>query len=151
MKLWLLFAAGLGCVLAGAMQSRAVPLNLDREIRQAKRLVAGMSQNDMDWNFGYLGITAHLESDQARQLVRIGMPAVPELIKALADEKKYASAHAILTEISEVQFQSIPYNGMYVNCSADHKLLFRPDERFQLARRWQRWYSSNPQPRTLPQ
>jgi hypothetical protein len=150
MKPLLLILTSVGWILAAAVPSRAVPLNWDRETRQARRLVAGLTQADVQWNFGTLGIMADLEGDRARQLARIGMPAVPELIKALADEARYASAHAILTQISEVEFQSIPYNGMYVNCSADNKLLLRPEERFRLARRWQRWYAASPRPRTLP-
>jgi hypothetical protein len=151
MKSSLLIMAGIGCVFVAAVPSRAVPLNWDRETRQARRLVEGLTQADVQWNFGTLGITAHLESDRARQLVRIGMPAVPELIKALADETRYASAHAILTQISEVEFQSIPYNGMFVSCSADNELLLRPEDRFRLARRWQRWHAADPKPRTLPE
>jgi hypothetical protein len=146
----MVFLACSALVLGGHCPSNAVPRDRGTQARQAKELVRGLSRADVEWHFGTLGISAYLTSDRAQKLRKIGEPAIPELIRALGDVDKYPSAHAILTEISGVEYRNIPYNGMSVTCTAANEILFRPEERFRLEQRWQRWYSSRPIPKTLP-
>src|SRR5262249_44951072 len=106
---------------------------------------------DVSWDGQWVGIVAYLRSDRAKRLAAIGEPAVPELIKALAAKEKYASAHAILTQISNVKYEAVPYNGLRVTFHSDGKREFCPEDRTALARRWQQWYSASPRPKTLPE
>jgi hypothetical protein len=140
---------------AGANLSPAAPLPIGFEARQKQReaatLVRGLGEADVSWDGQYIGIVAHLRSERAKRLAAIGEPAIPALIHALGNERQYASAHAILTDISRVQHTFVPYNGLRVNFTADGKRVFYPDDRPVLARRWQRWYAARPRPRALPE
>ena len=83
----------------------------------------------MAWDGQFVGIVAHLKSDRARRLATIGTPAIPELVAALSDWSKTASAHAVLlTMISRVERETVPYNGLRVTFTADGRTLFDPDD-----------------------
>jgi RNA polymerase sigma factor (sigma-70 family) len=122
--------------------------------REIAGLVQGLSQADVAWDGQWLGIVAVLRSARARRLAAIGAPAVPELIRALSDERKFASAHAILTKIAsggQPAGDLVPCaNGIVVHLPAEEPVSIDPAQRFELKRRWQKWYETSPRPRSLP-
>ncbi len=117
--------------------------------KKVKTLVKELTNSDIKWDGQDIGIMATLNTNRSRQLLQIGEPAIPELIAAISDESKFASAHVILTYISKVEFTTIPWNGLEVNFTADGKTVFKSEQRFDLVKKWHKWYTSMPRPNTL--
>jgi hypothetical protein len=145
-----------GKLLAVASTGGTIKLvNLKTKVadKEIEELVRGLSQADVKWDGQYLGIVAHLHSERAKKLGAIGDPAVPALVKALADKERFASAHAILAMIASgsppeyVLFNDYP---IAVFLPADGKTFIDPAQRFDLQRRWQKWLETNPRPKSSP-
>jgi RNA polymerase sigma factor (sigma-70 family) len=128
------------------------------EMKQASKkeiteLVKGLCQADVKWDGQWIGIVAILHSERARRLGAIGEPAIPELIQAMSDKEKFASAHAILTMIASggQPKDLVPCaNGIVVDLPAEGPVSINPAQRFDLKRRWQKWYETSPRPKSLP-
>lgn len=114
------------------------------------RLVNQLSNNDIRWDGTYVGFIPTIVSDVARQLLTIGNAAVPRLVSALEDESKFVAAHVLLTLISAVEYQTMPWNGLEINLSANGETNTDAHQRFALARRWRAWQQATPHPRSLP-
>jgi RNA polymerase sigma factor (sigma-70 family) len=72
----------------------------EAKAKEIMDLVRELSMADVSWDGQWFGIVATLQSERAKRLAAVGEPAIPDLIRAMADEKKFASAHAILTTIA---------------------------------------------------
>jgi hypothetical protein len=110
-----------------------------------------LSNADLQWDGTYVGLRAAVDSAEADRIRQRGDRAVPELIAALADEDRFAVAHVLLTEITRISHERFPtWNGLAVDIAADGTVTVEPAQRFDLARRWQRWYGTEPRPDRLP-
>ena len=121
--------------------------------RESAKLVRGLTQADVRWDGQYLGITAVLQSKRAKRLAAIGAPAVPELIQAMSDKEKFASAHALLTLIASGGKAGDPVicnNGIAVYLPAEGPVSIDPAQRFELQKRWEKWSKRTPRPKALP-
>jgi hypothetical protein len=68
----------------------------------------------------------------------------------LEDESRFVAAHVLLTLLSGVKYQTIPWNGLEVNLPPDGRARIDAGQRFELARRWRAWQEAAPHPRSLP-
>jgi len=74
-----------------------------------------------------------------------------QIIEALSDKDLFVSAHVLLTQISGLEHQVFPkWNGLELDIAADGTVTVDSEQRFDLARRWERWFHSEPRPKTLP-
>ena len=94
----LLMTIGMGCA------SRVKPIIEDAKQAQCKEcevLVNGISNGDVKWDWGTIGIMAYLQDNakNANELRKKGFLCVEALKKALRDDDKVAIAHVLLTYI----------------------------------------------------
>ena len=114
------------------------------------RLVDQLSNEDIRWDGTLVGFVPTIVSDSARLLLTNSDAAIPQLVSALEDESKFVPAHVLLTLLSGVEYQTMPWNGLKVDLSADGKAHIDKRQRFELARRWGAWQKATPHPRSLP-
>jgi RNA polymerase sigma factor (sigma-70 family) len=141
-----------------AGQPQAAPAAPRPETKQGGKmeiaeLVRGLSPADVRWDGQWVGIVAILRGERAKRLGAIGEPAIPELIQAMSDGEKFAPAHAILTMLASGGRPDDPVvcnNGIAVFLPADGPVSIDPAQRFELKRRWQKWYERSPRPKELP-
>ncbi|MBI5656239.1 MAG: hypothetical protein HZC44_05230 [Geobacter sp.] len=116
-----------------------------------KLSVAGLSNADVRWHGTRAGFTPEMTGEKAMAVAGMGDQVVPQLLALLDDEQAFIAAHVLLTRISGVEYQPFPlWNGLALNIAADGTVTVDPAQRFVLARRWGRWYSSRPRPALLP-
>jgi hypothetical protein len=116
------------------------------------RDIGNLSNSDVEWHGTAEGFHAALATERAKRLAKADAEAiVPELINALFDANKFVAAHVLLTSLSSVEYSAFPsWNGLQVDIQADGHTIIDSEQRHELARRWQRWYQTNPRPSTLP-
>lgn len=116
-----------------------------------KLSVAGLSNADVRWHGTRAGFTPEITGEKAMAVAEMGDQVVPQLLAMLDDEQAFIAAHVILTRISGVEYQPFPlWNGLALDIAADGTVTVDTVQRFALARRWGRWYSSRPRPALLP-
>ena len=115
------------------------------------RMIEQLDNSDIRWDGTLVGLTPAIVGDAARQLLASGDPAIPDLIRVLEDESKFAAAHVLLTQLSGVEHGAIPWNGLTVDLSPDGQARVNPGERIDLLRRWRAWQQTTPRPRSLPE
>jgi hypothetical protein len=116
-----------------------------------KKDIKDLSNADIKWEGTYAGLTPILIGERAKQLSEMGDQVTPELLAALTNEDVFVAAHVILTQLSGIEYQAFPaWNGLVVDIAADGTVTIDPDQRFNLVRRWERWYDTEPRPRVLP-
>jgi hypothetical protein len=109
-----------------------------------------LSNDDIHWDGTAIGLVPTLAGDKARQCLAIGNDVIPLLIGALGDETRFVAAHVLLTLLSGVEHQTVPWNGLNVELFPNGGLRIDPRQRFELARRWREWEQTKPPPRSLP-
>jgi NADPH-dependent ferric siderophore reductase len=114
------------------------------------RLIDRLDNADIRWEGSYAGLLPTVEGAAARQLLAAGETAMPDLIAALDDESRFVVAHVLLTMLSGVEHDMLPWNGLVVELAADGAVRIDAGQRFVLARRWRDWARSVPRPRSLP-
>lgn len=112
------------------------------------RLVDQLSNADIRWDGTIVGLMPTIISDSARQLLAIGNDAIPRLVSTLEDESKFVAAHVLLTFLSGVEYQTVPWNGLAIELSPNDDPKIDENQRFELARRWRDWQDT--MPRALP-
>jgi hypothetical protein len=113
-------------------------------------LIRRLANADIRWDGSYAGLLPAVEGDSARQLLAAGEAAIPHLFGAMGDPSKFAAAHVLLTLLSGVEHDAVPWNGLAVELSADGAVRIGPAQRFELAGRWRAWAQATPRPRALP-
>jgi hypothetical protein len=109
-----------------------------------------LSNDDVRWAGTLFGLSPRL-TGEAAALLEMGEGALPALIEALSDPRRYVGAHVALTGLSGVEHESFPtWNGLAVVLAADGSLSIDPAQRPVLIERWRRWYQTRPHPDTLP-
>jgi hypothetical protein len=112
----------------------------------------GLSNADIQWHGTRAGFSPELACEKVAQLADIGDVEIPELLALLSDEQAFVAAHLILTRLSGVEYQSFPlWNGLEIDIAPDGTAIVDSAQRIALARRWKRWYDSNPHPAVLPE
>jgi hypothetical protein len=114
------------------------------------RMIDHLNNADIRWDGTPIGLVPTVVGDSARQLLASGSAAVPHLVSALEDESKFVTAHVLLTLLSAVEYQTMPWNGLVIELSAGGEARIDPRQRFELVRRWRAWQQATPRPRTLP-
>ena len=110
-----------------------------------------MSNADVTWDGTYLGLTPIVDSEKSDRISLLGDQVIAELIAKLSDKNAFVAAHVFLTQLSGVEYEAFPtWNGLKVEILADGTVNIDPDMRFDLARRWDRWYQTKPRVKTLP-
>jgi hypothetical protein len=110
-----------------------------------------LSNSEIEWEGTYIGLTPILTGAKAQQVAEMGKQVIPQLLAVLADEGKFVAAHVLLTRLSGVEYQAFPsWNGLAVDMAADGTVTIYPEQRFDLARRWEQWYHTEPRPNVLP-
>lgn len=109
------------------------------------------SNAQVRWEGTYTGLTPVLVGETVEPPYERREQIMQDLISALSDEDSFVAAHVLLTRLSGVGYEAFPtWNGLNVDIAADGTVTIDPDQRFDLARRWERWYNSEPRPETLP-
>ena len=102
------------------------------------------------WDATYDGFTPHL-SEQATALLRNDKEAIPRLLALLQEPDAFVAAHVGLTLVGGLSYSTFPtWNGLKIGIESDGTIFIDPEQRHQLAKRWQAWYSSSPRLTTLP-
>lgn len=110
-----------------------------------------LSSLEVRWEGTDSGLAPELVGDTSNSIRAQGEAALPQLIQALSDKDLFVAAHVLLTQLSGVEYQTFPaWNGLEVTIAADGAVTIDPDQRFDLARRWERWSTSAPRPTMLP-
>lgn len=106
-------------------------------------LVEGLSNADIVWDATLAGLTPTLGSPGSGRLLQLGRPAARRLVAAMSDPDRFVAAHVILTLASGMPTSTFPdWNGLVVEIDADGQVRIDPEQRFAMARRWQRWYEA---------
>jgi hypothetical protein len=106
---------------------------------------------DVHWMGTDIGLNPALADSVANRLNALGPAQISDMIDALLQESDFAAAHVILTRISGVEYEGAPtWNGLAVEITPDGAAHIDPAQRFRLARRWRRWFASQPRPSRLP-
>jgi|KBSMisStandDraft_5_1062788.scaffolds.fasta_scaffold2285425_1 hypothetical protein len=112
--------------------------------------VSDLNNDAVRWSGTRFGLLPTL-SQEAEAIVSEGEAVVPTLLNALADADRFVSAHVLLTKISGVEYETFPsWNGLEVDIAADGTVTIDSEQRFELARRWERWFHADPRPKKLP-
>ncbi|WP_394825662.1 hypothetical protein [Pendulispora albinea] len=115
-----------------------------------ERSVRALSNHHVIWDGNSFGLTPTLTAEAAKSLSEWG-DALPALVAALSDPDRFVAAHVLLTQLSGVEHGTFPlWNGLAVELRADGTTVIHPEQRFELARRWERWMKASPHPKTLP-
>jgi len=114
-------------------------------------MIDNLSNTDIRWDGTFVGLAPTVVSDSARQLLSSGAVVIPHLVKALEDDTKFVAAHVLLTLVAGVEHPTVPWNGLEVDLLPDGQVKVDAAQRFELARRWQKWQQSTPHPRALPE
>ena len=110
-----------------------------------------LSNADIKWEGTYAGLSPILIGEKAKQLAEMGGQAIPELISTLSNEDVFVAAHVLLTQLSGIEYQAFPaWNGLAVDIASDGTVAIDPDQRFDLVRRWEKWYQTKSRPKVLP-
>lgn len=115
------------------------------------RASRGLTNADIRWDGTTFGLVPTVVGASARRLLAAGEASVPPLVHAVEDEARFVAAHVVLTLVSGVDHQAIPWNGLEVGLEADGRVEVDAAQRFELARRWRTWQGSSPRPRLLPE
>lgn len=114
-------------------------------------VLSEISNADVHWSGSYFGFIPTLADHRTQSILDQGEAVVPELINALTDESVFVVAHVLLTKISRVEHSAFPtWNGLEIELATDGTVNIKPEQRFELADRWRRWYRMQPRPATLP-
>ncbi len=114
-------------------------------------LINKLSNADIQWDADFVGLSPTLKGNTAKRLMELGDQAISDLVEVLSDPGKFVTAHVILTQLSRVDYQTCPaWNGLVVDIAADGSTNIDPDQRLNLARRWELWYHTKPHSNTLP-
>jgi hypothetical protein len=110
-----------------------------------------LAKMQVEWEGTETGLVPAIGEGHARAALEFDDDAIRGLIDALSDEDLFARAHIVLTQRSGVEYQGFPdWNGLRVELAADGTATIDPNQRFELARRWQQWHQTEPRPTTLP-
>ena len=75
-----------------------------------------------------------------------------DLLAALGDADRYVAAHVLLTLQTGMHYAAFPnWNGLWVEILPDGRAQIDPGQRDLLARRWERYFRSEPRPDSLPE
>ena len=105
---------------------------------------------DVQWSGTTLGLVPTV-SAQALRILDEGEAAIPALLDALGDEQRFVLAHVLLTRLSGMPHETVPWNGLEVDIAPGGAVHVDPAQRPALEGRWRRWSSSTPRPHELPQ
>jgi len=96
---------------------------------RAQLAVWSLSNKDIEIQTGFIPIRLEINSPAAQELRGLGPPANWALERALADPKRFAAAHVLLTEINERRFSMshTHWNNMRVSSSSDFHTEQIPD------------------------
>lgn len=127
-------------------------LNSNKPLGSANiaHMIGHLNNGSIRWDGTFVGLVPTIVSDSTRQLLASGDLAIPQLISALEDESKFVAAHVLLTLLSGVEYQTLPWNGLVVDIAADGTVTIDPAQKFDLVKRWKRWHQTEPRPRVLP-
>jgi len=115
-----------------------------------EQLTTLINNNDVRWDGTSFGLMPTVVSTAGQQLLASGAPAISHLIDSLDDESRFVVAHVLLTHLSGIEYQTIPWNGLNIELLDNGEVRFDTSQRFELQRRWQQWHRSSPHPRSLP-
>jgi len=105
----------------------------------------------VEWEGTEVGLLPILEESDSEAITEPKEKAVRDLINALSNKELFVSAHVLLTQISGVEHEAFPtWNGLKVEMASDGTVTINADQRHDLARRWERWYQTEPRPKVLP-
>jgi hypothetical protein len=81
-----------------------------------------------------------------------GLLPAADLLAALGNADRYVAAHVLLTLQTGVRYATFPdWNGLQVEILPDGRAQIDPGQRDLLARRWERYFRSEPRPDVLPE
>lgn len=123
--------------LLGMVTIVAVVLGVAPTVR-VQLAMRGLSNEDVNVDGNYFGLQVDIESPTAEKLKRLGPQANGALERALADPKKFAAAHVLLTEINELQFRfsASHWNRMEIDLYADGRVDFHAEQIPKLQALW---------------
>lgn len=105
----------------------------------------------VEWEGREEGLTPIFVEGNPEAILELKEKAIRDLIDALSDKHLFVSAHVLLTQISGIEYQAFPtWNGLKVEMASDGTVTINPDQRYESARRWERWYQTEPRPKELP-
>lgn len=83
-----------------------------------------------------------VDSSDASRFRALGREAKGPLLKALSDEKRYVTAHVLLTEIFGAHFEpdSSTWNGLHVTLQPDGEVMYIPSDASILRDRWDEYF-----------
>lgn len=115
------------------------------------RLTELLRDADLHWAGTDIGLQPVMKPEVWEQLSTLSARYLPELVKTLSSESEFVAAHVVLTSLSGVEYEGSPtWNGLSVEIEADGRVHIDPRQRFELARRWNRWVAASPKPKHLP-
>ena len=100
--------------------------------------VRNLSNNELTVGGNYFGLDVEISGDSAAYLTDLGIVANSRLTDALADEKKFAAAHVLLTSINltEYSISGSHWNHMTIDTHADGTLDFHSEQIPELIEYW---------------
>ncbi|GGY11801.1 hypothetical protein GCM10007160_43440 [Litchfieldella qijiaojingensis] len=105
----------------------------------------------IEWEGTDGGLMPVFVEGNSEAILELKEKAMRDLIGALSDEDLFVNAHVLLTQISGIEYQAFPmWNGLNVEMGSDGTVTINPEQRYELARRWERWYQTEPRPKVLP-
>lgn len=101
-------------------------------------LAAQLRNSDIEWDGNTVGLWPSVHGDVARQLLDLGSGATQALVGALADPKRFAAAHVLLTRIAKKghRISASEWNGLRVTLHADGTKDLHPGQIEDIRRMW---------------
>jgi hypothetical protein len=99
--------------------------------------VADLGNDDVRWDGTLVGLQPTVVGDAARRLLTADEDVIPSLVAAVGDESKFVVVHVLLTLLTGAEQVQPGWNGLRVDLTADGESRIDPEQRFELARRWQ--------------
>src|SRR5438105_1383540 len=90
----------LGCAARSSLHRNSQPASSGGSL-EVTESIAHLRNSDIYWDGNLFGLYPTIKGAPAKRLVEIGPPARPALLIALRDPDKFATAHVVLTTISQ--------------------------------------------------
>jgi hypothetical protein len=105
----------------------------------------------VEWDATTVGLMPAVVGKARSAILDLGEDALPGLVAAMTDKALFVAAHVLLTEITDVEYETFPdWNGLEIDMSPDGRVTVDPGQRRELAQRWARWLEMDPRPESLP-
>lgn len=114
-------------------------------------LIQTLSGVEVIWDGTDAGLMPELIGYVPDTIHQLDEATVRYLIDILSRADLFVAAHVILTRLSGVVHETFPeWNGLKVNIAADGSVTIDPEQRYELAKRWKRYFETEPRPNMLP-